>query len=47
MFKTEAYRAGRDFLERNDGPRHRLLFRMRLAAGVFAVTCCQPLLYWL
>ncbi len=37
MFKTEAYRDGRDFLERNDGPRHRLLFRMRLAAGVFAV----------
>ena len=36
-FKTEAYRDGRDFLERNDGPRHRLLFRMRLAAGVFAV----------
>jgi 4-amino-4-deoxy-L-arabinose transferase-like glycosyltransferase len=37
MFKTEAYRDGRDFLERNDGPKHRLLFRMRLAAGVFAV----------
>src|ERR1017187_1200737 len=37
MFKTEAYRDGRDFLERNDSPRHRLLFRMRLAAGVFAV----------
>jgi 4-amino-4-deoxy-L-arabinose transferase-like glycosyltransferase len=37
MFKTEAYRDGRDFLERNDGPRHRLLFRMRLVAGVFAV----------
>jgi 4-amino-4-deoxy-L-arabinose transferase-like glycosyltransferase len=36
-FKTEAYRDGRDFLERNDGPSHRLLFRMRLAAGVFAV----------
>src|SRR5580692_6389292 len=35
-FKTEAYRDGRDFLERNDSPRHRLLFRMRLAAGVFA-----------
>src|ERR1700689_3960796 len=37
MFKSEAYRDGRDFLERNDGPRHRLLFHMRLAAGVFAV----------
>ena len=37
MFKSEAYRDGRDFMERNDVPRHRLLFRMRLAAGVFAV----------
>src|ERR1017187_7049239 len=37
MFKGEAYRDGRDFMERNDGPSHRLLFRMRLAAGVFAV----------
>jgi 4-amino-4-deoxy-L-arabinose transferase-like glycosyltransferase len=37
IFKTEAYRDGRDFMERNDGPRHRLLLRMRLAAGVFAV----------
>jgi 4-amino-4-deoxy-L-arabinose transferase-like glycosyltransferase len=36
-FKSEAYRDGRDFMERNDGPGHRLLFRMRLAAGVFAV----------
>jgi 4-amino-4-deoxy-L-arabinose transferase-like glycosyltransferase len=37
MFKGEAYRDGRDFMERNDGPGHLLLFRMRLAAGVFAV----------
>src|SRR3984893_2128879 len=37
MFKGEAYRDGRDFMERNDAPSHRLLFRMRLAAGVFAV----------
>ena len=37
MFKGEAYRDGRDFMERNDGPNHRLLFRMRLAAGVFTV----------
>ena len=37
MFKAEAYRDGRDFMERNDGPGHRLLFGMRLAAGVFAV----------
>src|SRR5665213_1860878 len=36
-FKSEAYRDGRDFMERNDGPEHRLLFRMRLAASVFAV----------
>ncbi len=36
MFKIEAYRDGRDFLERNDGPGQRLLFRMRLTAGVFA-----------
>ena len=35
-FKSEAYRDGRDFLERNDDPTHRLLFRIRLAAGVFA-----------
>ena len=33
-FKSEAYRDGRDFLERNDAS-HRLLFRMRLAASVF------------
>ena len=38
MFERgEAYRDGRDFMERNDGPSHRLLFRIRLAAGVFAV----------
>jgi 4-amino-4-deoxy-L-arabinose transferase-like glycosyltransferase len=37
MFKAEAYLDGRDFMERNDAPRHGLLFRMRLAAGVFAV----------
>jgi hypothetical protein len=37
VFKKEAYRDGRDFLESNDGPRHPLVFRMRLATGVFAV----------
>ncbi len=37
MFKAEAYRDGRDVMERNDGPTHGLLFSMRLAAGVFAV----------
>ncbi|HZZ39198.1 MAG TPA: glycosyltransferase family 39 protein [Acidobacteriaceae bacterium] len=36
MFKAEAYLDGRDFMERND-PGHRLLFRMRLAAGVFTL----------
>src|SRR5579863_8720920 len=36
MFKIEAYRDGRDFMERND-PGHFLLFHMRLVAGVFAV----------
>jgi 4-amino-4-deoxy-L-arabinose transferase-like glycosyltransferase len=36
-FKAEAYRDGRDFMERNDGPAHRLLFHMRLAASVFSV----------
>lgn len=35
-FKAEAYRDGRDFMEHNDGPDHRLLFHMRLAAGVFS-----------
>jgi 4-amino-4-deoxy-L-arabinose transferase-like glycosyltransferase len=35
-FKTEEYQDGRDLMERNDGPRHRLLFRIRLAASVFA-----------
>ena len=37
MFKGEAYLDGRDFMERNDSPGHGLLFRMRLAAGVFAL----------
>ena len=37
MFKVEAYYGGRDFLEHNDGPGQRLVFQMRLAAGVFAV----------
>src|SRR5579859_3007852 len=36
-FKSEAYRGGRDFLERNDDSGHHLLFRVRLAAGLFAV----------
>src|ERR1700761_3361683 len=37
MFKTEAYRDGRDFLERNDSQGHHLLFHMRLMASVFAL----------
>jgi 4-amino-4-deoxy-L-arabinose transferase-like glycosyltransferase len=36
-FKTEAYLDGRDFLARNDGPGQRLLFRMRLSAGLLAL----------
>jgi 4-amino-4-deoxy-L-arabinose transferase-like glycosyltransferase len=36
-FKVDAYLDGRDFLERNDGPKQRLVFRIRLAAIVFAV----------
>lgn len=36
-FKTEAYLDGRDFLARNDGPGQRLVFRMRLAAGLLAL----------
>jgi 4-amino-4-deoxy-L-arabinose transferase-like glycosyltransferase len=36
-FKTEAYLDGRDFLARNDGPGQRLLFRMRLTAGLLSL----------
>jgi hypothetical protein len=36
-FKTEAYLDGRDFLARNDGAGQRLLFRMRLAAGLLSL----------
>jgi 4-amino-4-deoxy-L-arabinose transferase-like glycosyltransferase len=36
-FKTEAYLDGRDFLARNDGPSQRLVFRMRLSAGLLAL----------
>jgi hypothetical protein len=36
-FKTEAYLDGRDFLARNDGPGQRLVFRMRLTAGLLAL----------
>lgn len=37
FFKGEAYIGGREWLERNDGESQRLVFRMRLAAGVFAI----------
>lgn len=37
FFKGEAYMGGRDWLEHNDGGSQRLVFRMRLAAGVLAV----------
>jgi 4-amino-4-deoxy-L-arabinose transferase-like glycosyltransferase len=36
-FKAEAYLDGRDFLARNDGPGQRLVFRMRLSAGLLAL----------
>jgi hypothetical protein len=36
-FKTEAYMGGRDWLARNDGASQRLVFRMRLAAGLLAL----------
>jgi hypothetical protein len=36
-FKAVAYLAGRDWLARNDGASQRLVFRMRLAAGLLAL----------
>jgi len=36
-FKVEAYLNGRDWLARNDGDSQRLVFRMRLAAGLLAI----------
>jgi 4-amino-4-deoxy-L-arabinose transferase-like glycosyltransferase len=36
-FKTEAYLDGRDFLAHNDGGSQRLVFRMRLTAGLLAL----------
>src|SRR6185312_16907033 len=36
-FKVEAYLSGRDWLARNDGDRNRLVFQMRLAAGLLAL----------
>jgi 4-amino-4-deoxy-L-arabinose transferase-like glycosyltransferase len=36
-FKTEAYLDGRDWLARNDGSSQRMVFAMRLAAGLLAV----------
>ena len=36
-FKTEAYLGGRDWLARNDGDSQRLVFQMRLAAGLLAL----------
>lgn len=36
-FKSEAYQDGRDWLARNDGAGQRLVFRMRMAAGLLAV----------
>jgi Dolichyl-phosphate-mannose-protein mannosyltransferase/Tetratricopeptide repeat len=36
-FRQEAYLGGRDWLEHNDGGSQRLVFRMRLAAGLLAI----------
>ncbi len=36
-FKQEAYTDGRDWLARNDGSSQRLLFQMRMMAGILAV----------
>jgi len=36
-FKAEAYLDGRDWLARNDGASQRLVFRMRLTAGLLAI----------
>jgi hypothetical protein len=36
-FKREAYTDGRDWLARNDGASQRMVFRMRLAAGLLAL----------
>jgi len=36
-FKSEAYLNGRDWLAHNDGSSQRLVFRMRLAAGLLAI----------
>ena len=44
-FKTEAYFDGRDWLARNDGASQRLVFRMRLAAGLLAL--CLSLVVFL
>ena len=38
FFKGEAYLGGRDWLEHNDGGGQRLVFRMRLAAAILAIT---------
>lgn len=37
FFKTEAYLDGRDWLARNDGGSQRMVFQMRLAAGLLAL----------
>ncbi len=38
FFKTEAYIDGRDWLARNDGGSQHMVFQMRLAAGLLALT---------
>jgi hypothetical protein len=36
-FKSEAYMDGREWLARNDGSSQRMVFEMRLAAGLLAL----------
>ncbi len=36
-FKQEAYLSGRDWVARNDGSSQRMVFKMRLAAGLLAL----------
>jgi 4-amino-4-deoxy-L-arabinose transferase-like glycosyltransferase len=44
-FKAEAYIGGRDFLARNDGDSQRLVFQMRLMAGLLALAL-SVLVFW-
>src|SRR5579862_5591460 len=45
FFKEDAYLGGRDWLEHNDGVGQRLVFRMRLAAGLLAIALSLTVFY--